>query len=214
MESILSTIYDDVLNGQHKAAVSDVKTALELGIPPLTILNIGMISAMQEVGRLFEAGEYYVPEMLIAARAMQAGMAILKPYLSDQDAHPSGKVVLGTVSGDYHDIGKNLVKMMLEGSGFEVIDMGVDVNPEEFIEAVATHQANILAMSALINSTMPNMRIVIESLETSGLRQKVKVLVGGAPLSELFARQISADGYAPDASRAAQTAKSLLNIQG
>lgn len=214
MESILSTIYDDVLNGQHKAAVSDVKTALELGIPPLTILNIGMISAMQEVGRLFEVGDYYVPEMLVAARAMQAGMAILKPYLSDQDAHPSGKVVLGTVSGDYHDIGKNLVKMMLEGSGFEVIDMGVDVNPEEFIEAVATHQANILAMSALINSTMPNMRLVIESLETSGLRQKVKVLVGGAPLSELFARQISADAYAPDASRAAQAAKSLLNIQG
>jgi 5-methyltetrahydrofolate--homocysteine methyltransferase len=150
--------------------------------------------------------------MLVSARAMQAGMSVLKPYLSDQDAHPSGKVVLGTVSGDYHDIGKNLVKMMLEGSGFEVIDLGVDVNAETFVSAVATHQADILAMSALINSTMPYMRPVIEALEASGIRERVKVLVGGAPLSEAFTRQIGADAYAPDASRAASTSKSLLTF--
>ncbi len=212
MESILTTILDDVLHGQHKAIVTDVITALDLGFAPLSILNDGMIAAMQQVGQLFEAGEYYVPEMLVSARAMQAGMSVLKPHLSEQDVHPAGKVVLGTVSGDHHDIGKNLVKMMLEGSGFAVIDLGVDVSTQAFLKAVQAHHPGILAMSALINSTMPNMRPVIEALEALGHRQAVKVLVGGAPLTDAFARQIGADAYAPDASRAAATAKSLLAI--
>jgi 5-methyltetrahydrofolate--homocysteine methyltransferase len=170
-----------------------------------------MLSAMQEVGRLFEAGEYYVPEMLVASRAMQSGMNILKPYLSDVDAHPAGKVAIGTVWGDYHDIGKNLVKMMLEGSGFEVIDLGVDVKPQVFLSAIINDRVDILAMSALITTTMKNMGPVVELLEKSGVRQQVKVLVGGAPLTEGFAQQVGADGYAADASRAVTMAKCLLS---
>jgi 5-methyltetrahydrofolate--homocysteine methyltransferase len=173
-------------------------------------MNDGMISAMQEVGRLFEVGEYYIPEMLVAARAMQSGMSILKTHLSLFDAHPAGKVVLGTVEGDYHDIGKNLVKMMLEGSGFEVIDLGVDVSPAAFISAAIKDQIDIIAMSALITTTMKNMRPVIDMLEKSGIRNRIKVLVGGAPLTQEFAQQIGADGYAPDASRAVTTAKNLI----
>ncbi len=210
MEPILSEIYLNVLNGNHKEVRLKVKSALKLGLPPISILNDGMIAAMQEVGRLFEAGEYYVPEMLVAARAMQSGMKVLKPHLSVSDSHPAGKVALGTVEGDYHDIGKNLVKMMLEGSGFEVIDLGVDVCPAAFVSAVIEHHVGILAMSALITTTMQNMRPVIDALEKSGLRQQVKVLVGGAPLTEQFAQQIGADGYAADASRAVTMAKIFI----
>jgi 5-methyltetrahydrofolate--homocysteine methyltransferase len=210
METIISRIYSDVLLGQYKDAITNVKSALKLGIPPMSIMNDGMISAMQEVGRLFEVGEYYIPEMLVAARAMQSGMSILKTHLSLFDAHPAGKVVLGTVEGDYHDIGKNLVKMMLEGSGFEVIDLGVDVSPAAFISAAIKDQIDILAMSALITTTMKNMRPVIDMLEKSGIRNRIKVLVGGAPLTQEFAQQIGADGYAPDASRAVTTAKNLI----
>ena len=210
MEPILSQIYSDVLHGNQKSLVKEVKLALKQGLLPLSIMNNGMIAAMQEVGRLFEAGEYYVPEMLVAARAMQAGMHILKPHISNTEAHPAGKLVIGTVEGDIRDIGKNLVKMMLEGGGFEVIDLGVDVSPVTFISAITAHHADILAMSALITTTMVNMRPVIEHLEKSGYRQQVKVMVGGAPLTDEFAHQIGADGYAPDASRAVSTAKSLL----
>ena len=210
MESILTQIYSDVLLGHHKDIVKNVKSALHQNIAPIVIMNDGMISAMSEVGRLFESGEYYIPEMLVAARAMQAGMNILKPKLSDLEAHPTGKLAIGTVKGDIHDIGKNLVKMMLEGSGFEVIDLGVDVSPEKFISAVSEQQVDILGMSALITTTMPAMRPVIELLEETGLRQKVKVLVGGAPLTDEFAHQIGADGYAPDAVRAVTVAKRLL----
>jgi 5-methyltetrahydrofolate--homocysteine methyltransferase len=211
MEPIITQIYSDVLNGHHKLVIIKVKSALKLGLPPILIMNDGMIAAMQEVGRLFEAGEYYVPEMLVAARAMQAGMSVLKPYLSVSDAHPSGKVAIGTVEGDYHDIGKNLVKMMLEGSGFEVIDLGVNVHPEAFISAVKKEKVNILAMSALITTTMQNMRPVIHALEKSDLRRQVKVLVGGAPLTEKFALYIGADGFAADASRAVTVSKLLLS---
>ncbi len=211
MEPITAQIYSDVLRGQHKDVTIHVKSALQQGIPPTSIMNDGMISAMQEVGRLFEAGEYYVPEMLVAARAMQSGMSILKPYLAGNDVHPAGKVAIGTVQGDYHDIGKNLVKMMLEGSGFEVIDLGVDVDPATYISAVKKDQVDILAMSALITTTMQNMKPVINALEESGYRQQVKVLVGGAPLTEEYAQHIGADGYAPDASRAVTMAKLLLS---
>jgi 5-methyltetrahydrofolate--homocysteine methyltransferase len=211
MELILSQIYSDVLLGQAKDVIQKVKQALQNGITPNTIMNDGMIAAMAEVGRLFERGEYYVPEMLVAARAMQSGMKVLKPYLTIAEAHPSGKVAIGTVKGDLHDIGKNLVKMMLEGAGFEIIDLGVDVNPVEFKNAVINHQVDIIAMSALITTTMPAMRPVIELLEESGLRQRVKILVGGAPLTEEFAQQIGADAYAPDASLAVTMANALLS---
>lgn len=211
MEPIIAQIYIDVLEGHQKEVTLKVKSALKLGLAPLSIMNDGMISAMQEVGRLFEAGEYYVPEMLVAARAMQAGMSVLKPYLTGKEVHPAGKIVIGTVHGDYHDIGKNLVKMMLEGSGFAVIDLGVDVEPGTFISTVIKEQVDILAMSALITTTMQNMKPVINALQESGHRQRVKVLVGGAPLTEEFAQQIGADGYAPDASRAVTIAKLLLS---
>ncbi len=209
METIIKEISSDVLEGRNKDITSKVKEALRLGIQANVIMNDGLIAAMQEVGRLFEAGEYYVPEMLVSARAMQAAMNILKPYLAEAEAHPAGKVAIGTVEGDFHDIGKNLVKMMLEGAGFEVIDLGVDVSPSGFVAAVANDGADIVAMSALITTTMQNMRPVLEALEGAGVRGKVKVLVGGAPLTEEFAVQIGADGYAPDASRAVAIAKQL-----
>ena len=211
MEFILSQIYSDVLLGRAKDVSHKVKQALKYGLPPNTIMNDGMIAAMAEVGRLFERGEYYVPEMLVAARAMQSGMKVLKPYLTIAEAHPSGKVAIGTVKGDLHDIGKNLVKMMLEGAGFDVIDLGVDVNPVEFKNALIEQQVDIIAMSALITTTMPAMRPVIELLEESGLRRRVKILVGGAPLTDEFARQIGADAYAPDASLAVTMANALLS---
>jgi len=211
MEPIISQIYSDVLRGLHKDVIKKVNTALNQHISPHTIMNDGMISAMIEVGRLFEAGEYYVPEMLVAARAMQAGMKMLKPYLTIEEAHPAGKVALGTVKGDFHDIGKNLVKMMLEGSGFQVIDLCVDVDPEKFISAVTDQEVDIIAMSALITTTMQAIRPVIKLLDDSNLRQRVKVIVGGAPLTDEFARQIGADGYAPDASRAVTLAKTVLS---
>ncbi len=211
MLTIIEQIYTTVLQGHHKEVAIQVKAALESGVRPVAIMNDGMIAAMQEVGCLFEAGEYYVPEMLVAARAMQAGMNVLKPYLADKDAHPAGRVAIGTVEGDIHDIGKNLVKMMLEGAGFEVIDLGVDVSPGTFLAAVADDGVDILAMSALITTTMQEMRPIVALLEKSGHRRQVKIMVGGAPLSEDFARQIGADGYAPDASRAVTLAKSLLS---
>jgi 5-methyltetrahydrofolate--homocysteine methyltransferase len=210
VHSIITEIYLDVLQGNHKDIRARVKNALEIGLEPATIMNDGMIAAMATVGQLFEAGEYYVPEMLVSARAMQAGLTILKPHLMDSEAHPSGKVAIGTVQGDYHDIGKNLVKMMLEGAGFSVLDLGVDVSPGKFASAVLDDQVDIIAMSALITTTMPNMRQVIRTLEEKKLRKQVKVLVGGAPLTEDFAREIGADAYAPDASRAVSVAKSLL----
>src|SRR4030067_2907042 len=211
MEPIISQIFSDVLQGLHKDVTKKVKTALNQGESPQTIMNDGMISAMIEVGRLFEAGEYYVPEMLVAARAMQAGMNVLKPYLTLSEAHPAGKVAIGTVKGDFHDIGKNLVKMMLEGAGFEVFDLGVDVDPEKFISAVTDQGVDIIAMSALLTTTMPAMRPVIKLLDDSNLRQRVKVIVGGAAPTDEFAHQIGADGYAPDASRAVTLAKTVLS---
>jgi 5-methyltetrahydrofolate--homocysteine methyltransferase len=210
MEPVIEQVYANVISGRHKDIIGLVQAALNQGLPPNMILQDGMIAAMREVGRLFEAGEYYVPEMLVAARAMQAGMNVLRPYLAGDDAHPAGRVAIGTVEGDIHDIGKNLVKMMLEGAGFEVLDLGVDVAPAKFLSSVIHDHVDILAMSALITTTMQNMHPVIDLLEKSGVRQQVKILVGGAPLTNEFANQIGADGYAPDASRAVTMAKSLL----
>jgi len=210
MEPVIKEIYDSILNGQQKVSSAKVQEALDQGINPADILNDGMVAAMAEVGRLFEEGEYYVPEMLIAARAMQSGLAVLKPRLAAADVKSSGKVIAGTVKGDLHDIGKNLVCMMLEGAAFEIVDLGSDVSPEKFVEAVRTSGADIVAMSALLTTTMPNMKVTIEALKAAGLRDKVKVMVGGAPLTDQYAREIGADGYSSDASRAVALAKSLV----
>ncbi len=211
MEPVIQAVYDGIIEGDQKGTVEQVQKALDQGMGPGKILNEGMVAAMAEVGRLFEEGEYYVPEMLIAARAMQSGLAVLKPHLVDSDVKSAGKVIAGTVKGDLHDIGKNLVCMMLEGAAFEIVDLGSDVPPEKFVEAVRTTGAQIVAMSALLTTTMPNMKATIEALKEAGLRDQVKVMVGGAPLTDNYARQIGADGYAPDASRAVAVAKELLS---
>jgi 5-methyltetrahydrofolate--homocysteine methyltransferase len=206
----IEEIYEAVIEGQHKVVTQKVQKALEDGIGADLILNQCLVRAMAEVGRLFEEGEFFVPEMLIAARAMQAGLGLLKPHLVEANVQSSGKVVLGTVKGDLHDIGKNLVGMMLEGAAFEIVDLGADVPPEKFIDAVQYSGAEIVAMSALLTTTMPNMKITIEALEAAGLRNKVKVLIGGAPITDAYAKLIGADGYAPDASRAVALAKELI----
>jgi 5-methyltetrahydrofolate--homocysteine methyltransferase len=210
MEPLIQEIYDGVINGQQNKVSEKVRQALAQGLSPAVILNEGMVAGMAEVGRLFEEGEFYVPEMLIAARAMQTGLAELKPSLIQADYKPIAKVAAGTVKGDLHDIGKNLVCMMLEGASFEILDLGSDVSPERFVEAVRSGGAQIIAMSALLTTTMPGMRTTIEALKAAGLRDKVKVMVGGAPVTEQYAQQIGADGYAPDASRAVALAKTLI----
>ena len=212
MEPLIKEIYDGILNGNQKAVNAKVTEALNAGLAPVVVLNEGMVAAMAEVGRLFEQGEYYVPEMLIAARAMQSGLSVLKPKLVQGDFKPEGKVAIGTVKGDLHDIGKNLVSMMLEGAAFEIVDLGTDVSPEKFVEAVKTSGANIVAMSALLTTTMPNMKNTLDALKAAGVRDKVKVMIGGAPVTDSYAQQIGADGYAPDASRAVALAKSLTGV--
>ena len=210
MQAILETIQNGVIEGNSVLVVTNVQAALDQGIAPSTILEQGLIAAMQEVGSLFEEGEYFVPELLVAARAMKAGLALLRPLLVAEDIEPAGKVVIGTVRGDMHDIGKNLVGMMLEGAGFEVHDLGVNVAPDAFVDAVRNDRVDIIALSALLTTTMSNMEEVIRQLKQAGLRDKVKVLVGGAPVTEAFAQRIGADGFAPDASQTATLAKSLV----
>lgn len=210
MDQVLKDIFAGVIDGQSALVQEKVKDALASGLNPGVILNEGMIAAMREVGRRFEEGEFYVPEMLIAARAMQSGLALLKPHLQESDVKSAGKVVIGTVKGDLHDIGKNLVAMMLEGAGFEIYDLGTDVTPQKFIETARSVNADILAMSALLTTTMTNMKVTIDALAEAGLRSSLKVMVGGAPITDQYAAQIGADGYAVDASRAVSVAKSLL----
>ena len=210
MEPVIKEIFDSILEGSQKVTVVKVQEALDKGINPGVILNDGMVAAMAEVGRLFEEGEYFVPEMLIAARAMQNGLAVLKPHLASANVKSQGKVIAGTVKGDLHDIGKNLVCMMLEGAAFEIVDLGSDVTPEKFVEAVRSTGADVVCMSALLTTTMPNMKNTIEALKAAGLRDKVKVMIGGAPVTQAFCDEIKADGYAPDAASAADLAKKLL----
>lgn len=209
MEAQLKVIFDAILEGERSTAKAGVERALADNLDPLVILD-AMITAMAEVGRLFEEGEYFVPEMLISARSMQEGMSILKPRLVAADVKPAGVVVAGTVKGDLHDIGKNLVCMMLESAGFQVIDLGSDVTPEKFVTAVREQHPNLLAMSALLTTTMPNMRLVVEALNQAGVRNQVKVMIGGAPVTDAYALEIGADGYSQDASRAVKLAKSLV----
>jgi len=208
----IESIYQAVLEGDAGEAATRVQAGLDAGIAPSDILNKGCIAAMGEVGRLFEEGEMFVPEMLIAARAMQAGMAVLKPHLAEDEITSAGKVILGTVAGDLHDIGKNLVGMMMEGAGFEIVDLGTDVSAVEFVNAVQEHKADIIGMSALLTTTMPSMTATIEALTEAGLRDEIKVLIGGAPVTQTFADQIGADGFAPDASSATRVAKALLGV--
>jgi 5-methyltetrahydrofolate--homocysteine methyltransferase len=211
MEPIIKEIHTNVMEGDVTSVKANVQAAIDAGIPVSDILNDGMIAAMAEVGHLFEEGECFVPEMLIAARAMQTGLALLKPHLKNAEVVSAGKVVVGTVKGDLHDIGKNLVAMMLEGAGFEIIDLGTDVSAEKFVEAVRNQGAQIVAMSALLTTTMPSIKNTIDALTTAGLRGQVKVMIGGAPVTQNYADQIGADGFAPDASRAVATAKELMS---
>ena len=206
----LEMIYDAVLNGDAEAACECVSTELAASTPADRILYEACIPAMEKIGQLFEQGEAYVPEMLIAARAMQAAMDLLAPRLSDADMKPAGKVVLGTVSGDLHDIGKNLVSLMLQSSGFKVVDLGTNVSAVQFVDAVRHHQPQMIAMSCLLTTTMPAMQTTIQTLTEAGLRGQVKVLVGGAPITQGFATKIGADGFAPDASSATRKARELL----
>ena len=205
----LKTIYNNVIDGAASDVEAGVREALAAGVKADTILQDALISAMGEVGNRYEEGDMFVPEMLIAARAMQAGLNLLKPHLVGGMAKSAGKIAIGTVKGDLHDIGKNLVAMMLEGAGFEIINLGVDVEPQAFVDA-AQEGAQIIGMSALLTTTMSNMKVTIEALKAAGLRDKVKVMIGGAPVTQEFANSIGADAFAADAPSASRIARELL----
>jgi len=209
MDEILQKIFQGIVEGQQNVVAESVGIALHAGLSARTILDEGMLAAMAEVGRHFEEGECYVPEMLVSARAMKAGLAKLQPSLKQTDVKVVGRVAVGTVKGDLHDMGKNLVGMMLEGAGFTVKDLGVDVTPEAFV--AAADEVDVIGLSALLTTTMGQMKNTLEALDAAGKRPKIKVIIGGAPVTEDFARSIGADGYAPDASRAVALAKSLIN---
>lgn len=208
--SDLKLITETLLTGDGEKLEELTQAAIDAGISAKDILNKALIAGMDIVGARMESGDMFIPEVLMSAQAMSGAVEILKPLLSEEDSAGVGKVVLGTVKGDLHDIGKNLVSMMLESAGFEVINMGVDVAPEDFIKAIKDNNANILALSALLTTTMPMMAKTIKSIEESGLRDKVKILVGGAPVNQSFADEIGADGYAPDAGSASKLAKSFI----
>ena len=205
----IKEIYQNVIEGNAPAVQAGVNAALAQGLAADVILNQGLIAAMEEVGKRFEEGEFFVPEMLIAARAMQSGLAILKPRLVESGVKAAGRIAIGTVKGDLHDIGKNLVAMMLEGAGYEVKDLGTDVDPQAFVKA-AQEGVQVIGMSALLTTTMSNMQNTIQALQAAGLRDKVKVVIGGAPVTEVYARQIGADAFAPDASSAVRTVRQLV----
>jgi 5-methyltetrahydrofolate--homocysteine methyltransferase len=209
MADILQRMASSLYDGDEEGVVESVQKALGQGMEPQDVLSGGLIAGMDEVGKDFKAGDLFVPEVLIAARAMAAGMKILRPLLAEGDASSAGKCIIGTVEGDLHDIGKNLVKMMLEGAGFETVDLGTDVKPEAFVDAVREQQPRIVAMSALLTTTMVNMKTTIEALQESGLRDSVKIMIGGAPVTAAFADEIGADAYAPDAATAVDVARSL-----
>jgi 5-methyltetrahydrofolate--homocysteine methyltransferase len=206
----LNALAEAIIKGKAPVARQLTEEALAEGVAPQTVLNDGLIAGMNVVGQKFKANEYYVPEVLIAARAMQQSLQVLKPKLAETGAEPIGKVVIGTVQGDLHDIGKNLVAMMLEGAGFEIIDLGVDVKPEAFVTAALDKGAQIVGMSALLTTTMPAMETTINQFKEQGVREKVKIMIGGAPVTQEFANRIGADGYAPDAASAVDLAKALI----
>ena len=205
----LDELREAVVDGQAKVAVAKVTEALAAGTDAGTVLREGLIAGMAQVGKLYEDGEVFVPEMLVAARAMTAALTVLKPHLVEEGVASSGKVAIGTTQGDLHDIGKNLVAMMLEGSGYEIVDLGVDVPAEKFIQAIKDG-ANVVAMSALLTTTMTNMQLAIEAITEAGLRDQVRIIIGGAPITKSYADEIGADGYAEDASSAVRLVKEVL----
>ncbi|MCX6048794.1 MAG: corrinoid protein [Chloroflexi bacterium] len=211
---ILDGLYEHTMVGDAADVKALTQEGIALGMDPVTILFDGLIPSLQEVGRLFEIGEYFVPEMLVAARAMQGAMAILRPLMVDKGAKPLGKVVMLTVKGDVHDIGKNLCNIMLEGEGFEVVDLGVNVKPETIVAAVQEHRPQLLGFSAFLTTTMPFFKSNMAALTEAGLRDKVRIMVGGAPVTQEFADQMGADGYAKDASACVRLAKRLMAEMG
>ncbi len=208
----LEMLHEAVIEGNWRTAVSATWAALAAEVAPVAIVTGCLVPAMDEVGRRFECEEYFVPEMLLSTRALKASMAILHPLLAAAGAEPVGRVVIGTVKGDLHDSGKNLVAAMLEGGGFEVIDLGADVAPERFIEAVATRNVKLVALSALLTVTMTSMKTTIDAFRAAGLREKVKIMVGGAPVTEQYANAIGADGYGESAGAAVALARKLVAL--
>jgi corrinoid protein of di/trimethylamine methyltransferase len=206
----MSQLYDAILSGDAPQAAEAARAALDAGVPPLELVQREMVPAMDEVGRLFECEEYFVPELLLSARAMKAALALIQPLLAAGGAEPAGRIAIGTVKGDLHDIGKNIVASMLEGGGFEVIDLGVDVPAERFVETVRDRRVNILCLSALLTVTLPGMKTTIEALRAAGVRDNVKVLIGGAPVTQRYADEIGADGYGENAAAAVSLARKML----
>jgi 5-methyltetrahydrofolate--homocysteine methyltransferase len=206
----LKKLYNAVLNGDLKTAVATTKEALAEGTDPIELISVYMVPAMSEVGRRYECEEYFVPELLLAARAMKGSLELIRPLLSARGVEPAGRVVIGTVKGDMHDIGKNLVASLLEGGGFEVVDLGSDVAPEKFAQAVKDRNANIVCLSALLTVTMPAMKATMEALKNAGVRDRIKVLIGGAPVTQQYADEIGADGYGENASVAVNLARRLV----
>ena len=206
----LKQISENLIQGKADKVKELTQRSVDEGQDVSRILNEGLLAGMSVVGDKFKKNEFYVPEVLIAARAMKAGMQIIRPLLAEKGVKGAGKIILGTVRGDLHDIGKNLVGMMLEGAGFEITDLGVDVPPEKFVEAAKEKDVDIIGLSALLTTTMPGMRDVIEAIKSSDLKDKVKVMIGGAPVTQDYADEIGADGYAPDAASAVDKAKQLI----
>ena len=208
--SDLSKMHDALLAGDSKTVVAITKEALAQGVQPDVLLNKHMIPTLDEAGRKFEANELFVPELLLIGRAMKQALAIIRPLLAATGAKPAGRVAIGTVKGDLHDIGKNLVASMLEGGGFEVVDLGVDVSPDKFVSAIKDQGVNLVALSALLTTTKPAMKAIIDNLKQAGVRDKVKVIIGGAPVTQEYADQIGADGYSDNANGAVTVARKLL----
>ncbi len=206
----MSDLYEAILNGKAPAALEATRKALESGVAPLDVVQQEMVPAMNEVGRRFECEEYFVPELLLAGRAMKGALEIVRPLLAASGAQPAGKVIIGTVKGDLHDIGKNIVAAMLEGGGFEVTDLGADVPPQKFVAAIKAASPDLVCLSALLTVTMPAMKTTIEALSAAGIRDKVKVIVGGAPVTQRYADEIGADGYGENAAVAVSVARKLV----
>jgi 5-methyltetrahydrofolate--homocysteine methyltransferase len=210
--SELPKLTEAIMNGDAKAAAAITQQALSENTDPQELVTKYMIPAMDEMGRRFETGDCFVPELLIAARAMKASLELIRPLLAARGAEPVGRVLIGTIKGDLHDIGKNLVASMLEGAGFEVVDLGVDVGPDRILAELQSRRADLVALSALLTTTMPSMRTVIEELRKAGVREQVKVIVGGAPVTQRFADEIGADGYSDNANGAVSLARRLVAV--
>lgn len=211
-DEILDALYNHTIDGERDPVVELTKEALSLGMDPMVVLFEALIPALEEVGRLFEDGTFFVPEMLVAARAMQGAMDLLRPLMAETATKPVGTFVMGTVKGDIHDIGKNLCNIMLEGAGFKVVDLGVNVPEENFVEAIREHQPDAVGLSAFLTTTMPMFIPTIEAIQKAGLRDQVKIFVGGAPVTMEYCHKVGADGYAPNASALVRELKAMLGL--